>query len=377
VYSPILVFMRSMGSKPWIVLALALAGCGRLGFGESGDESDDGGGGNLVTGVVDENARAPAICERIADIATTATADVDLAVATTPSGATVVWSAVAGSQMFGVDIAASRQLGTPGIVRDGSFTATSATYIDGKLVTAGVNSTRTLIHEVPQPLATAVEIANIDGMFVGKTTLAHSGGDRVIATSCSSGLTMSAFDFQWNSSEGTLSVSTNATQNIDQAPMGGTAFAVWSTAASCHYEIVTSRTTGTTRQTMSRSCDAARVASSGFDVAIVFQESGRAGLVIDDAGTVSVTNAAFVTGARSPRVLWDGARYWASYLDATDRIVVGYVDAGGSLVRAQLPDAAPASKAYELGMLDGQVWVFGVEPTTRSLSASRLCIPAT
>lgn len=360
----------------WLVLALALSGCGRLGFGEGSADDGDEGGGNLMTGVVDETARAPAICER-ATLATLGNADVDLAVATTPTGATVVWSELSGTELRGVDVAAgSHTAGEMTTVSAGVFTATSAAYIDGKLIAAGISGTRTLIHEVPQPLGASNEIGNVDGMYVGKTTLAHSGGDRVVATSCSSGLTMSAFDPQWIGSEGTLSVSTNATQNIDMAPMGATAFALWSTASSCHYEVVTSRTTGTTRQTNSRPCLAARVASNGSDVAVAFEESGRAGLVIDDASTVSVTNALYEQGARSPRVLWDGARYWVSYLDATDHIVVGYVDAAGALVRAQLSDAAPNDKAYELGILDGGVWVFGVEPTSGSLNASRLCIPA-
>jgi hypothetical protein len=365
-----------MRSTHWVVLVLAVSGCGRLGFGEGSADDADEGGGNLMTGVVDESARAPAICERIANIATASEADVDLALATTPTGITAVWSAIAGGPMFGVDVSATRAAGTAVQIRAGTFTATSAAYLDGRLVTAGVSGTRTLIHDVPQPLAAAAEIANIDGMFVGKTTLAHSGGDRVVATSCSSGLTMSAFDFQWNGSEGTLSVSTNATQNIDMAPMGSTAFAVWSTATSCHYEIVTSKSTGSTRQTMSRPCLDARVASNGSDVAIVFEDGTRAGLVIDDTATVSVNNAVFADGARSPRVVWDGARYWVSYLDDTDRIVVGFIDDDGALVRAALAEPLPADKAYELGMFDGAVWLFEVASSSRTLSASRLCQPA-
>ena len=328
-----------------------------------------------MSGVVEE--QTPAICERRTNLAQLGMSDVDLSLATTPSGLTAVWSPIVGGELFGVDVAASSHTSGPLVrIRSGTFTATSAAYIDGQLVTAGVTGSRTLIQQVPQPLAAAPEIGNFDGMFVGKTTLAHSGGDRVIATSCSSGLTMSAFDTLWNGSEGTFYVSTNATQSIDMTPMGTKAFAVWSTASSCHYETITSKTTGTMRQTNSKPCLDARVASNGFDVAIAFDDGSNAGLVIDDPATVSVVNAVLEPGARSPRVVWDGARYWISYLDATNHVIVGYLDAQGSLYRGALSDAAPKDKAYELGMFDGAVWLFDVDPTTQQLNASRLCRPA-
>ena len=356
----------------FMVLAVGLTGCGRLGFGEGGD---DGAGGNLTNGVVDVSQRAPSVCERLPSLAVASCPEVDLSLATTPNGIAAIWVAVAGGDLMGMDLSKARVAGQATTVKVGSFTASSATYVDGKLIVGGVSTSRALIHTVPQPIGVGTEIGNFDGEFVGKTTLSHSGVDRVSATSCASGLTMNSFDNAWNGSANTLTVTTARTQNIDLTPIAAQSFAVWSTATSCHYETITSKTTGTTRQSMSMACPAARLTSRGTEVGMVFEDGTTTGLVIDDAATVSVANAVRIAGARSPRVLWDGTRYWVTYLDATDHIVIGYLDDTGMLLTTQLPDAATHPKAYELGMLDGQPWLFAVGVQDMTLSAARLCAP--
>ena len=329
----------------------------------------------MTNGIVEESPRAPAVCERLPNLAVASCPEVDLALATTPNGITAIWVASAGGDLMGMDLSKLRVAGPVTTVTGGAFTASSAAYIDGKLIAGGVSTSRAIIPPVPQPLAVGTEIGNFDGEFVGKTTLAHSGADRVAATSCSSGLTMNAFDGAWNGSAGTLSVTTAQTQNIDLTPIATQSFAVWSTASSCHYQTITSKTTGTTRQSMSQACPAARLTSNGTEVGMVFEDDSGSGLVIDEAATVSVANAVALTGGKSPRVLWDGTRYWVTYFDATEHIVIGYVDGAGMLLTTQLPDKATYPKAYELGMFDGQPWLFAVGGVDMTLSAARLCAP--
>ncbi len=354
-----------------MVLAAGLMGCGRLGFGE-GDEGD---GGNMTDGVVDASPRAPAVCERLPSLAVASSPDVDLSLATTPNGIAAIWVAVAGGDLMGMNVSTLRVASPVTSLKSGSFTASSAAYIDDRLIAAGVSTSRALIYTVPQPLGAATEIGNFDGEFVGKTTLSHSGVDRVAATSCSSGLTMNSFDNAWNGSAGTLSVTTAQAQNIDLTPIAAQSFAVWSTSSSCHYETITSKTTGTTRQSMSMACPAARLTSRGTEVGMVFEDGSDTGLVIDEAATISAVNAVAIVGASSPRVVWDGTRYWVTYFDATEHIVIGYVDDTGMLLTTQLPDAATHPKAYELGMLDGQPWLFTVGAQDMTLSGARLCAP--
>ena len=358
-----------------MVLAVGLMGCGRVGFGEGDPAGDDGSdGGNITNGIVDATSLAPTVCERLPNLGVASSANVDLSIATTPVGIAAIWVPVSGGDLMGMGLWTTRVAGPVTTVKIGAFTASSAAYIDDKLIAAGVSTSRALIYTVPQPLGLGTEIGNFDGEFVGKTTLAHSGSDRVTATSCSSGLTMNAFDSAWNGSAGTLSVTTAQTQNIDLTPIATQSFAVWSTSSSCHYETITSKTTGSTRQSMSKACLAARLTSRGTEVGMVFEDGSGSGLVIDEAATISVANAIAIAGASSPRVLWDGTRYWVTYLQA-DHFVIGYVDGTGMLQTTQLPDAVTYPKAYELGMLDGQPWLFTVGSQDKTLSAARLCPP--
>ena len=366
-----------MGRFSFVVVVLGLAGCGRLGFGESGPADPNAElGANIVGGVVDASARSPAVCESLPNLATSSCPDVDLSLATTPTGIAVVWVPVAGGDLTGIALQANRAIGNLTTIKTGVFTASSAAYLDGQLIAGGISSSRAIVHTVVQPMGAGTEIGNFDGEFVGKTTLTHSNGDRVAATSCSSGLTMNAFDNAWNGQAGTFSVTTNQTMNIDATPIDTQSFAVWSTSTSCNYETITSKTTGTTRATNSKACLDARLTSNNTEIGMVFDGGGKVGLVVDDASTLSVLASITINGARSPRVLWDGSRYWVSYFDTgTSKVVIGYIDEYGMLLTSQLQLDASADKAYELGMFDGQPWLFAVGADMK-LSANRMCVPA-
>jgi hypothetical protein len=358
-----------------LMMVLAGVGCGRLGF---GDESPGGGGGDIggneTVGIEDTSPKAPQVCEVVGSLATTNTTDVDLSVATTPSGASVFWVATAGSSLRGFDLATDRTPSATVVVRGGtSFTASAAAYVDGRLLAGVISSSRALIHDVPVPIAAATEIGNFDGEYVGKLTLTHAGPDRIVATSCSSGLTMNAFDNLWNGTEATFTESSDQTASIDVTKLSSDAFAVWSTDTECHFERIASRTTGTMRMT-NAPCRFARLAATSDAVAMAYENGPDVGFVIDDAATIALANALAIPGARSPRVLWSGSTYWVSYIDASDHIVVGYVDGSGMLLTTQLPDAAPATHAYELAMYDGQPWLFGVDDSMQ-VYANRFCIP--
>src|SRR5262249_19693916 len=152
------------------------------------------------------------------------------------------------------------------------------------------------------------------------------------------------------------------------------AFAVWSTDTECHFERISSRTTGTMRMT-NDACRYARLASTGDQVAMAYENNNNnVGFVVDDAGTVALANAITIPNADSPRVVWSGSTYWLSYVDSDGKITIGYVDTDGMLLTTQLPDPAPTKFGYELAMYDGQPWLFSVDQAMK-VNAARLCVP--
>lgn len=352
-----------------LFLSLSLVGCGRLGFGGLDGVVEEPGSNDTV-GVEDSSTRAPYACESVASFATTNTADVDLSIATTPSGASVFWVPTTGGSLRGFDVAADRSASNIVVVRSGPYDRSAAAYIDGHLIATVRTSTRAVIHDVPMPLAAGVEIGNFWGDNIPKLALLHAGGDRVMAASCSE-IALHAFDSAWQGTENSYVRSASTSNHLDTTPIDDTAFTVVSTDMGCVYETATDRATSV-RRTSPLACEQARVGGEAGRVAMAFVEDGTVAVVVDDATTVTAANAFPVAAGSSPRVLQHGGRTWMTYLDENGKIVVGYLDAGMLLTRT-LGNTTTMPLAYELAVYDGQPWVFGVDPTSMNVFGHRLC----
>jgi hypothetical protein len=75
----------------------------------------------------------------------------------------------------------------------------------------------------------------------------------------------------------------------------------------------------------------------------------------------------------SPRIVFDGERYWVSYLGERGDVVVGYLDETDNLVSTAIEGVRPASGAYELALVNGSVWVYAYDGET-GFGATRLCL---
>jgi len=80
----------------------------------------------------------------------------------------------------------------------------------------------------------------------------------------------------------------------------------------------------------------------------------------------------FLENARSPKIVFDGSRYWVSYINARQDVVVGYLNTDGTLVSMALEGTQPMGEAYELAVINGGVWVFAVDGA--GAGAQRLCL---
>lgn len=362
-----------MGRTAYLVMFVSLAGCGRLGFDGFGDGDDPEPGTNQTVGVDDGSARAPFECEAVT-FATANTSDVDLAVATTPTGASVFWVPSATGSLRGFDIAAADRSASPiTVVRSGPYDQTSVAFVDGRLIATARNGVRAIVHDVPQPIAAGTEIANLWGDNTAKTAIVHAGPDRVMAASCSE-FSLHAFDQAWSGSEDTLTRSNpDSSNHVDVTQLGARMFTAVSMDNACTYTVATDRSTGTTRSSV-MPCAHARLAATTDEVAMAFETATTVDLVIDDASTVTAANAMPIALGSSPRVLRHDGRYWLSYLDEAGGLVVGYVEDGVVLTR-QLGNATAAHDAYELAVLDGSPWIIGVDPTTSNVYGRRLCTP--
>ena len=317
----------------WVLLLVA--GCGRLGFeGVPGD--------NMMNGVNPTSPLAPAQCEAIGPLTTAASANVDLAFATTPTGGSLFWAPLAGRHLSAVAVSFDRTTGPITTIATGSFTESSAAYLDGHLLATGLSSSRSLVHDVPQPLAAGTEIGNFAGDHVAKRSLVHVGPDRVVATSCTD-MQYHAFDATWTGQAGTYNFSSPQTDHVDITDVGTRALTVVSTGTTCEYFVGTNKSTNTQR-TSPVPCEAARLASDGADqIAMVVADTGYINLVIDATDTVNAQNAMTIGAGSGPRVIRYDNRYWVTYVDTTGHIVIGFVDDTNTLLTRTL-DATTTAK---------------------------------
>jgi hypothetical protein len=161
------------------------------------------------------------------------------------------------------------------------------------------------------------------------------------------------------------------------ATMGHSTVVAWTTKASCYMMTMFVAQPGPTSSTAA--CPSPRLAidSATQHGQLVFEATDGIRVRGTQHTSFAGESQLIAHAGSAPRVLWDGHRFWISYLDATGAIVVGYLDGGdsGKYVSTTVVGPKPGASAYELAMIDGQVWV--VSFVSEGIAASRLCIEST
>ncbi len=350
------------------VILILTSGCGRLGFDGLG-AGDPGGNDQVVVPPHSEARVHPAVCAT--NTLTVNTSDPDIALAGTPTGATVFWVPKAGGDLSGLTLDLGlQQVVAPRPIRNGTFTAVGANYIDDTLIATAVSSSRALVHIVPQDLASFNEIANVDGSFASEAALIHVAGARLTPTACSGGLNINPYT-GWTSDGTVTTVATSQTTGLDSTPFGNEALSMWSTADGCHLERHTTKSTGVATHRPNETCDAPRLASDGTTAIAMYESSGTMISQMPFGADQFDTVVPFASG-RSPRMVFDGASYWAGYLDPTGALVVGYFDGAGGFSSITLGDVTPKHDAFELAWIDNKLW--DVSMTDTSMTAHQICL---
>lgn len=304
--------------------------------------------------------------------------DVDLAVAPTPTGAAVFAVDRSGGALRGFVINGRGELETKEtgttIREDLMFTSVSAAYIDERLVTAAVTDDGAVaIDIVRDDLGAYVNLNTVRGTMIADLPIAHAREQRLVTVGDETSLTALRFDSAWQLS---------GTQELDAAAplltMAATRYredtmVAWSTDATCHL----SRISAEVSSKRDFPCVNNRVALDAV------AQTGY--MVFDnDSGNVSIAPIKISVGrelgearhltdfASAPKIVFDGTRYWISYINARQDIVVGYLGANGTLVSMALEGTQPFADGYELAVVGGGVWLFAADGA--GIGAQRLCL---
>ena len=304
--------------------------------------------------------------------------DVDLTVVPTVNGGAAVFTVDrAGGPLRGFAIDGRGELLTKeegNTIRDDlAFTAVSAAYIDERLITAAVADDGSIAIDMIRPdLGAHHNLIMARGTLIADLPIAHARDARLVTVGDTNGLTAIRFNNAWQ---------TNGTQpigNVNALSMTSTRYRddtmiAWSTDSTCTLSRVAAEVTST----HDFACIGGRLAMNvpehtGY---IVYEEGGDklsiSQITITDQNKIT-NQRVLVDGARSPKILFDGSRYWVSYINIRQDVVVGYVGPDGSLVSMALEGTQPYGEGYELALVNGGVWVFSVDGA--GVNAQRLCL---
>ncbi|MDX2092455.1 MAG: hypothetical protein SFX73_31620 [Kofleriaceae bacterium] len=363
--------------RPFLAISLVvMTGCG-----DNLGEGDDFGTNSDIEAPVEDNGvlakLVPEVCAASTWDSVVPTAkDVDLAVVQMQQGAAILTVPKQGGYLQGF-LADARGLiigdaiGTK-IRTDGTWTGVSASVVDSRLIVGLTANDKTSINIVRGDLKDYRELAVVDGSVIGDAPILYSRGQRVTATGGPTGLVTSTFDEAW-APIGSEVVQRSVPMSMTSAAYGGDAAVAWSTDSECHLQ----RLAASSHSMQPFPCKNPRLAMNFAERAgeLVY-ETGE-GITISDILVNShgeIANQILLTNnGKAPRIVFDGERYWVSYLNNHGDIVVGYLDEDHTLVAAQLEWTRPENGAYDLAVINGGVWVYSVDRNT-GFGAHKLCL---
>ncbi|MGE0869259.1 MAG: hypothetical protein AB7P03_11875 [Kofleriaceae bacterium] len=303
--------------------------------------------------------------------------DADIAVVPMGTGAAVLAVARQGGPLLGFKIdgrglIVGDEQGVK-VRMDQDFTGVTGTMLDDRLVLGLVRDGKVSITVLRDDLLDFRELDVLGSSMVGEIPMMHVRDERVAMTGGSSGIVMSGYDQAWTPA-GSDVVATSIPTSMAGAVYGGDAMVAWSNDDGCHLQRVASRIEST-RQIP---CTNPRIAMNyARRNGVMAYEDGE-NVMISDLVVSSHNEIAnqlhLLDSAREPRVAFDGARFWVSYLNSHGDVTVGILDNNHELMALALDGNKPEPKAYELAVISGAVWVFAIDDS--GYVAHRICLAA-
>lgn len=315
----------------------------------------------------------PQVCGELSWTVSGGNGAIDVAVVPRSSGAQVLSVPLTGGAITGysLDKDMNMQQVAPALTYDAGFTQVSASIVRDHLIATGVSSSSIKISAIANDLSTAQQLAKIEPGLVAKPTFHLADGNLIVPVADAQGLRVEQFDTGWNDT--TIRVAdTEPALAMTATQMSSATVAAWSTASSCHMMTLFSAAPGPL-VTVPEACMAPAMAIDPATQKGALFFEGTDGLRMLDWSHTNVVGVSQLVRANgsAPRAVFDGTRIWMSHLDDRGDIVVGYFD-GGHYTSAAVTGTHPASSAYDLVLINGEVWTVSFEADT--YEAHRLCI---
>jgi hypothetical protein len=305
--------------------------------------------------------------------------DLDLHVVATANGGTVVAVPKDGGvvrgfrvdhrgDMFDADMQKLRE--------DRNYTGAKVSVAGDRLVVASTTNDTTVLDIYSDDLVQRHELGEFAGSMVTNQPMLTSRANHIALTGGADGLVANPFaQLSWEPAA-PVAVTEEAVTSIAAAPFITDTILAWSTASNeCHVR----RFSAAGESSRPFACNQVRIAmnESTLKGQMVYVESGevfRSDIIIG-APNMIATKVKIGEGS-SPRVAFDGTRFWVSFLDAHGTAIIGFVDTKNRdekdrFVSRALEGMLPAPDAYDLSVFSGGPWIVNTHST--AFGAVRMC----
>ncbi|CAN5793920.1 hypothetical protein BH11MYX2_BH11MYX2_37340 [soil metagenome] len=370
--------MRSfLGSSLAVALVLTAAGCG-----DDLTSTDDG--TDVVgdhTGIDNSTATPsllfPELCAaRNFDNAVVQDKEMVLRAVSTPMGTAVFGVPKSGGPLYGFVADARGQVmgdmhGTK--IISGDFTGLSASRVDGRVVAGLVQNDKVEMYVIKDDL-TAIHALDTVGNsdVISDATVIHQRGQRIAFAGGSDGVVMTRFDDQW-ASQGQSIYTRDVPTSISSSSYGSDAMFAWSTQHGCSIARMGAELVSTQHYECNNNHIAIDQSVKGGHMLFEGQDGIHDASIMVGTRNELATEHLIGPHGTSPRVAFDGTRFWGTYLDIHGSLVVGYMADDGHLRSMTLSNVRPTADAYDLSVTNNEVWVYAADQEN-GYTASRVCL---
>jgi hypothetical protein len=270
---------------------------------------------------------------------------------------------------------AAHTLTTTKIDIDGAFSSVTATLVANRVASTAVADATILLHTLDDDLTNPLYIGKVAGRHLAEPALFAAQGDLVMPVAGDDGVWLHWYGHAFDPIGQKQLLATEPVLSFDATMFGNTMLAAWSTTESCY--VVSANVfdhAGTTTR-LPAACGDPRMAVNNWGIGLaVFDTPEGASMMTLSPSQMGGNARVLRNGMTSPRTVFDGARFWISFLDDRGDVVVALVDDKYDVQMMGLDGPEVTGTGYELVMGDGSPWIVSLAGGV--YTAYRLCAVA-
>ena len=314
----------------------------------------------------------PAVCGVRAGDPSSST-DISVSVATLGHGAAMFTVPNTGGAIDGYLIDPRMNVSAPTqLAIAGTFASASASVVDSRVVSTAIDGSGVRIDLLDADLGNPQYIATVAGTHVAEPSFYYAGNDLVMPVAGDDGLWLHRLADSFEPLGSTQLLATDPVRALAATQLSTAMLATWSTDTDC-YLMLTSRLAPGPYRHIAEACAQPRVAADPQTNIGVMVYAGVGGVQMMRfmGQSFDVQPTLVRESSRAPRVVWDGKRFWISFLDVRGDVIVGFLDDRGEPVTMSLAGPQPDKAGFELAVVNGLPWVITLDAT--GYTAHQMC----